>query len=295
MELRNLKTFIKVAKLNSFSQAAAQLGYAQSTVTAQIEALEQELGVQLFVRNGKRIRISSAGQDLLHYAHQFQTLDNETHGYFCGHKEPSGKLHLGILESISASAYMDGIENFLHHYPRVQLKVTIATTLQLMEMLKKGELDVIMLFDRPIMEPFFRTMYSKPMQVLFFAASNGQFDPNKPVNLDELLNQNWILTESGCNYRKVLEDKLAIRKEHISNQLEIGCTRSIINLVSKGLGISLLPDFNLLEDLNKGRICSILVQDFQVEMEMQILVSSEQWLSPAMKCLGDELCQILQE
>ncbi len=65
MELRNLKTFIRVAELNSFTRAAEQLSYAQSTVTAQIESLEKELGIDLFIRNGKRICLSSSGKDLL--------------------------------------------------------------------------------------------------------------------------------------------------------------------------------------------------------------------------------------
>ena len=61
MEIRNVKTFIKVAELGNFSRAAAELGYAQSTVTAQIKALEQELAVALFQRNGKRVTLSAAG------------------------------------------------------------------------------------------------------------------------------------------------------------------------------------------------------------------------------------------
>ena len=61
MELRNLRTFVHAAELNSFSKAATRLNYAQSTVTAQIDALEKELAVQLFHRNGKKISLSEAG------------------------------------------------------------------------------------------------------------------------------------------------------------------------------------------------------------------------------------------
>ena len=65
MELRNLLTYSKVCEAMSFSKAADQLGYAQSTVTTQIAQLEDELGVKLFDRSGKRIRLNAKGQELL--------------------------------------------------------------------------------------------------------------------------------------------------------------------------------------------------------------------------------------
>ena len=75
MELRNLKTFIRAAELGSFSAAAERLNYAQSTVTAQIESLERELGVSLFIRTGKRIALSAAGKELLAYACEMRDLE----------------------------------------------------------------------------------------------------------------------------------------------------------------------------------------------------------------------------
>ena len=69
MELRNVKTFIKIAEIGNFSRAASDLGYAQSTVTMQIQTLERELGVSLFERNGKSAVLSAAGKEFLDYAY----------------------------------------------------------------------------------------------------------------------------------------------------------------------------------------------------------------------------------
>ena len=68
MELRNIKSFIKVAEFENFSKAAEVLGYAQSTITLQIQQLEQELGVNLFDRIGKRVLLSEKGRAFLSYA-----------------------------------------------------------------------------------------------------------------------------------------------------------------------------------------------------------------------------------
>ena len=72
MELRNVKTFIKIAEIGNFSKAATELGYAQSTVTMQIQTLERELGVSLFERNGKSAVLSAAGKEFLDYAYNLQ-------------------------------------------------------------------------------------------------------------------------------------------------------------------------------------------------------------------------------
>ena len=82
MELRNVKTFIKIAEIGNFSKAATELGYAQSTVTMQIQTLERELGVSLFERNGKSAVLSAAGKEFLDYAYNLQRC--EAMAAFCG-------------------------------------------------------------------------------------------------------------------------------------------------------------------------------------------------------------------
>jgi DNA-binding transcriptional LysR family regulator len=74
MELRHLNTFRVVAEQCGFTRAAHKLGYAQSSVTAQIQALEEELGVKLFERLGKKVTLTEAGQRLLPYVIQVQDL-----------------------------------------------------------------------------------------------------------------------------------------------------------------------------------------------------------------------------
>ena len=74
MEFRQLNTFLTVARLNSITQAADQLNYAQSSVTTQIQALESDLGVQLFERLGKSISLTPEGNKLLPYAKQILKL-----------------------------------------------------------------------------------------------------------------------------------------------------------------------------------------------------------------------------
>lgn len=294
MELRNIETFILAAELNSFTRAAERLDYAQSTVTAQIKALERELGIELFVRNGKRITLSAAGRDLLCYARQLQAMEYEIRSHFIENSCPIGRLHIGLLESISASAYMDFLGPFLKKYPQVQIKVTIDTTLHLMEKLRKGEVDVIVLVDRLNLDRAFRIMYSTSVPIVFFSSADAEIQGNASITLKELARETWLLTEKGCNYRKVLEEELALRGLYIDSRLEIGSTKGIIDLVAQGAGVSLLPLFDLIEPLKQGQVRRLDVNDYGLDMDVQILVSRERWLSPAVRCFCADFEEILK-
>ena len=70
MELRNLNTFLRITQLGSFTKAAKELGYATSTITAQIQQLEEEIGTPLFERMGRKNVLTPAGQELIPYAQQ---------------------------------------------------------------------------------------------------------------------------------------------------------------------------------------------------------------------------------
>ena len=105
MEMRNIKTFIRVAELGNFSRAAQDLGYAQSTVTTQIQMLEKELQVTLFERNGKHVSLSGAGKEFLEYAYQMQRYEAMAINHFASGQEPHGSVTIGVMETICASHY----------------------------------------------------------------------------------------------------------------------------------------------------------------------------------------------
>lgn len=98
MEIRQLRSFQTVANLLSFNKAADRLNYAQFSISAQIQALEEELGVQLFDRLGRRVRLTEAGTQLLEYANKILDLVNESHSEMAGAKEPLGSLTIRIPE-----------------------------------------------------------------------------------------------------------------------------------------------------------------------------------------------------
>ena len=105
MDLRQLNAFLTISKLQNFTAAANELGYAQSTVTTQIKLLEEELGVRLFERMGKSISLTYEGTKLIPYAKQMLKLDNDIRTAVFNEEKPSGTLVIGAAESLCAVSY----------------------------------------------------------------------------------------------------------------------------------------------------------------------------------------------
>ena len=100
MEIRNLKTFILVAELRSFSQAAQRLGYSQSTVSFQIKQLEKELGVHLFERIHHDVLLTEEGRKVLHYAHRVDLLRQDLDAALSEKERITGRITLTMASSL---------------------------------------------------------------------------------------------------------------------------------------------------------------------------------------------------
>lgn len=293
MEIRNLKTFIHVAQTGSFSKTADQLDYAQSTISAQIHSLEEELGVTLFNRYGKTITLSSEGEQLLDYAYQLVKLEAEASSLFHNLAAPKGVLKVGMLESISASTYSTVILQHLAAYPEVKLHVIVGTTLQLMHLLEKGALDIILTLDVPVNNPKFLQCLAKQVPILFFCHREHALAQLEQPTLSAMMKERFLLTEKGCNYRQVFEEIVFAHAFELNDFLEIGYTQLILAGVEQNLGVSFLPAFNL---TNLSPNLTIIEPiDCHLMLDLQLLILDKAWLSPLKKNFIDLFKAILEE
>ena len=141
MELRNLNTFVRAADAGSFSRAASELGYTQSTVTAQIQGLEEELGVQLFDRLPKGITLTRPGEVLLKHARSLLLEAENARLAVKSQREPSGKLRIGAFSSLCTAFLPDLLRQYHQLYPKVDLVVRSGGIEALRDMLGSGRLD----------------------------------------------------------------------------------------------------------------------------------------------------------
>ena len=167
MEFRQLKTFVTAAQMESFSRAAQELGYSQSAVTVQIRLLEEELGVKLFDRLGKRISLTAQGRRFLKQSLQILKEVNQAKETASQEGEMDNPLHIGTLESLCSAKLPEVLSYFRTHHPKVSIKITTATPARLYEMLDQNLLDLIYLLDRSRSNPEWEKVMEKREPIVF--------------------------------------------------------------------------------------------------------------------------------
>jgi len=143
MELRYLATFQTVERVGSFAKAADALSYAPSTITLHMQHLETELGFKLFVRQGKHIQLSTAGQALYEQVdvllQQARTLEQTMKAIVAGE---TGSLRFGVIEPAASVCLMPLLAQFCREYPNMQVTLEVTSTRFICQRVAMGQLEI---------------------------------------------------------------------------------------------------------------------------------------------------------
>lgn len=285
MELRNLITFTHVAELGSFTKAAEQLGYSQSTISFQIKQLEEELGCLLFERINHTITLTERGRELVSYAHQVRALTDEFKENLNKEEELSGHIHIVTPDSVCDDMITTNYIDFHNKFPNISIKFTTADTLVMFDMLDHNEADIIITLDTHSYNKDYVIAKEEQLSMHFVASSNSKFAGKKNLKIKDIINEPFILTEYGQGYRRVLDKELAKRSLEITPILEIGRTDMITSLVAKGDMISFLPDFVTKEYIDSGELCYLDIKDMNMEIWKQLIYHKNKWMSKTLRTL----------
>lgn len=283
MELRTLITFLRIAELQSFSKAAAELNYSQAAVTIQIHELEKELNTRLFDRIGKRIALTQQGECFLQHARRIIEEVNHAKQAVSEDSALNGSLRIGTVESLCATRFPELLTTFHQLYPQVSLCIKTAAPDQLLTMMDHNELDLVYLLDSKRNHKNWIKVFEAPEEIVFAASSQHRLAASKQLKLNDLLDENFILTENNVSYRHALDQQLYAQQKTIDPYLEIGNTDFIIGLIAADMGISLLPKFTIEDAVAKQSISILPVSDFQLISWRQIFYHKNKWLTREME------------
>ena len=235
MDADDLRIVDAVARNGSMNKAAAELNMVQSNVTARVRLLEEELGVQLFVRHSRGVEPSDAGIRLLSYVEKIHLLFQEAIAAVKEDGTPKGKLRIGTTETIAGLRLPTLIVQYAQEFPRVDLALVTGTTTSLIKQVAAHELDGAFVAG-PIHH---QELNEEPLfleeLVLVSPLSIRNFD-----DLAKVTNLKVIVFQEGCSYRQRLGsilDALGIRYV----VMEFASIDAIITCISAGVGITLLP------------------------------------------------------
>ena len=291
MEIRNIITFQKINELNSFTKAALELGYSQSTVTMQIKQLESELKVRLFDRIGRKIQLTEDGKKFLSYANDIIVASNNAVQALKQEDNPTGELRIGVLESI-ATAYLPNLLKEYHtRYPKVTTVITMGVFEELSAMLNSNKIDVLWTFDTSYEVTEWNKVYHYSDIICAVSSPEHNLAKLSEVPLHMLSEETFLLTEKNCSYRMIFEQTLRTKGWNIHLFLEIGNTEMIKKFVAAGLGLSVLPHFTVKEEIERKQLSILSTPEFQLEMQGQLFVHKNKWVTPALR----EFVELVQE
>ncbi|WP_439856472.1 LysR family transcriptional regulator [Pseudomonas yamanorum] len=236
MELAQLKMVKAVAQTGSVAQAALQLHCVPSNITTRIKQLESELGTPLFIRAGRGLAISAAGEVFLDYCERILALVEESKRAVDSNAIPRGKLRIGAVESSASGRLPPLLAEYHRRYPQVELELVTGAWAQLLDDLQHHRIDAALVAaggKRPKLEQ--SVVYSERL-VLITSASSAPIEDAR-----DLAGRTLLVWPPGCPYRAALENWL---KPH-DIKLAIASYASwgtIIGCVSAGIGVALAPE-----------------------------------------------------
>lgn len=279
MEIRNIETFVMAVENKSFSKAAEILGYTQSTVTVHIKQLEEEFGVLLFERIGKRIHLTEEGAKFYDQAVRIIKEVKSAEKLMTKNAEPNGLLRLGTVASLSSRRIPQQLLHLHERYPLIKIVLDSEDPLTLLDKLRHNELDILYMTSDEISGSDLVTCYEKNEPLHFIAAADHPLAGRKRVSLEEILAQDLVLSERNLSIlKKVTGDSIPIEPFLLTGMLNL-----IMDTVAHSSAVSLLPDYVTAEEIKAGHIVKVPVEGLNEHLELKAVYHKNKWVTPEME------------
>lgn len=290
MDIKLASTFIKVAELNNITKAGEQLGYSQGTVTAHIQQLEQQLGVQLFDRIGRGIRLTDAGRNFRPYAIDLIRASENADAFAESWDNPAGELTIEASSSLAGGILAELLFHFHERYPDVRLTLwPNDDTAPTVERLRQSRTDFAVILDK--LQPFSGcvTAISRYLPSIFIASPQDPITKKKNVPIEEILDDTFIDAPTAYEHnhtpRSSLSAYLAARDIHPG--LTVASSQAVFTYLMQGKGRAFLPLLAAEPYIKKGLLARIDTEEPFSGVYIQVIYNENRWLNPQMRAFLD--------
>ncbi len=231
MEIRQVRYFVMVAQTGSFSQAAKDLFISQSTLSQQIQQLENEVGVKLLERNTRKVTLSEYGQEFLPYAKNLIYDAEACLGSIMDVRNmATGKLVIGVTYTFS-SVMVDVLKEFIRDYPGIRLSIRTALMEELMDMLERNEIDLALSYDPGHKYDNIESTELFRSSICVIARDTHPLAQKVSISLEELSRLKLALPVSGMQARDKFDSVLAEKGIKMNIAVEVNDMQILQKLV----------------------------------------------------------------
>ncbi|MFC9541547.1 LysR family transcriptional regulator [Lysinibacillus sp. NPDC056959] len=294
MEIRQLKTFWTLASTCSFSRTAEVLNYVPSTVTMQIKALEEELGVKLLDRWGKSVVLTDAGHQLLPYANKILNDVEEARYVSSQSEELTGTVIIGADEVLCTYRLPDLLRLFRERYPHVRLLFRPLSSDNLKQSLREGNVDVVFMLDEPVISTDLHTELLMGEPFFMVVSPDHPLATRSTLGIEDFNREQILLSEKGCSYRAFFYRTLLRKGADSLTELEFNSVEAIKQCTMVGLGIALLPEMAIKGELERGELIALPWDLSEIRFATQMLWHQEKWISPSMRAFIESARNVLK-
>jgi DNA-binding transcriptional LysR family regulator len=263
MDMKQLDTFCKVAELESFSRAGEAIYLTQPTVSGHIAALEQSVGLKLFDRLGRRVALTNGGKIFYRYAKEILKLRDEARNAIYEYSHViKGRITIGG-STIPGEYFLPRVMGgFQKEAPGITISLLIADSQEIVALLLAGgiELGVVgMRFDEKLLDatPLFHD------RVIIIASPEHPLASQGKASWEELRRAPLLIREKGSGTRQTFEvyvQGAGYRLDDFNIIGEMGSSTAVKEGVKGGIGLGIISDLAVQEDIDTGRIKEVLVQ-----------------------------------
>ncbi|WP_051344310.1 LysR family transcriptional regulator [Alicyclobacillus herbarius] len=257
-----LRTLVTVVESSTLVQAAESLHLTQPTVTRQLQQLEQQLGVRLFDRLGRRLVLNRAGEVVYHYAKSQQSLYDKMQAELGALADPYvGTVYLGAGLTPSIYLLPPLLAEYRRRHPQVRFQVTSGSSKEIAAALERREIDfgVVTTVDEGMTD-----LWTIPLlrdELLLVAAPGHPLAERGAASAAEWMQEPLVLMRKGSGLRRILDNLATEHGLTLQVAMETDSLESINRLVQLGVGLSCLPRSCVQDDIAAGRLAAIRTLD----------------------------------
>ena len=254
-QLRQLKIFIAAAETLSFTKAAQRVHLSQPSVTEQVRALEESVGQALFVRQNNRLQLTPAGEKLAVRARELLALADDAYREVRDNvDDPSGPIRVAAPQTLCTSVLVPQLLHFADQYPNTQVTVHERNSLATAQAVLDGSADLGLVHGWPASDTQLRVEVIARDRPVVVMPPDHPLGTVADIRPEALAAYPLIATMEGCRYREFLEARLQEAPEQPHIRAVADSVAALVQMVSAGLGISILPRMAMDPALTAARV-----------------------------------------
>lgn len=282
MTLRHLQIFQAVAEAENFTKAAERLYITQSAVSHAVRELEEEAGTPLFDRLSKSVKITKSGQllwnEVLPILAAFHNLESHM-----GALERQAPVHIVSCITIAAFWLPKFLQDFYSKWPDLSVHVEVVAAASAIEVLRLGKADLALIEGTKPQGPFREIPFAS--YSLKAVASPGYRAAGKELDLEAFCGERLLLREKGSAIRDTLDSALLLKGYRAYPVWDSVNSLAIIQAAKAGLGIAVLPEHLVAEELRKKQLVLVTIEGLTLKNQMIALWHQDKYLTEPLKTM----------